>query len=435
MGLLLLVLVITALVVFNPFNWLDNHRNKEVKPTVAKNEKQLIKKINSNEIDAVATEKNDKVESTPGSLIGKKIVSKQNIVTDMVENTYTSNKESTTGSRKAIQKKYHNQRAGGAILTSVKNQTKFNQVKKNYKHLAGKRRLKGKLSSTVSCNATELDSADDSLSHHPPQEESLKPNGDSLVTKPGIPDLKKDTVKSKTVDTTSTGNKVKPAPKQKKAFYVGTGVGLHQLLPIAGQSSNPYNASGRKSSLGDYLPSVYLRLYKEKKWFIQSEFRYGAPQYTRQILFNQVKTVDTAGVYESFENRSVKKTFYHQLPLSFNYFVLPGFSVGTGISYNKFTSAIVQEDLIIRNIATQRDTFATSALASEKGRDSNFVASYLQALFEMQYQRKRLSAGMRYSFGLQPYLKFNLPNGQQSREKNSSFQFFIRYELWRSAKK
>ena len=434
MGLLLLVLVIAALVIVNPFSWLDSQRNKEVKQPVAKKEKQPGKKVDSNETDAMIIGEKDTVKSTPDSGVGNKIVSKKGIVIDMVDNIYTSNKKSITGRRNAIQKKYKDQHASGTTTTSVKNQTKFNQVKKANKQVAGKQRSKGKLSSTVYGNATKLDSADDSLSHQS-QEESLKPNVDSLVTKPTIADLKKDTVKSKTVDTTVTENKTKPTPKQKKAFYVGTGLGLHQLLPIAGQSSNPYNASGRKSSLGDYLPSVYLRLYKEKKWFIQSEFRYGAPQYTRQILFNQVKTLDTSGVFENFRNRSVKKTFYHQLPLSFNYFVLPGVSIGTGISFNKFTSAIVQEDKGTRNIITQRDTLATSTLASQKGRDSNFVASYLQALFEMQYQRKRFSAGMRYSFGLQPYLKFSLPNGQQSKERNSSFQFFIRYELWRSAKK
>jgi hypothetical protein len=59
----------------------------------------------------------------------------------------------------------------------------------------------------------------------------------------------------------------------------------------------------------------------------------------------------------------------------------------------------------------------------------------MQALIETQYQWKRFTAGARYSFGLQPYLKFKLPGGEQREERNSSMQLFIRYELWRSGKR
>ena len=159
------------------------------------------------------------------------------------------------------------------------------------------------------------------------------------------------------------------------------------------------------------------------------------PQYTKDIVFVPKKIIDTSFAVVTSESKTVKKTFYHQLPVSFNYFVLPGLSVGTGITFNKFSSAIVQQDINKSNNITQIDSLVSSDLVTQKKADSNFAKTYVQALFEMQYQWKRFSAGARYSFGLQPYLEFTLPGGIQRKEKNSSLQIFIRYELWQSRRK
>ena len=87
-----------------------------------------------------------------------------------------------------------------------------------------------------------------------------------------------------------------------------------------GQKLTPYNSLGRKGSLADYIPAVYLRLEKEKKWFLQSEFRYGAPQYEKEILYQQSIVPDTGAltVYTTTTTSTLKKAFYHQLPLTFN---------------------------------------------------------------------------------------------------------------------
>jgi hypothetical protein len=103
-----------------------------------------------------------------------------------------------------------------------------------------------------------------------------------------------------------------------------------------------------------------------------------------------------------------------------------------GIAFNKFSSAIVQQNVNISNTITQTDSLVSSVLVTQGKTDSNFVKSYVQALLEAQYKWRRLSAGVRYSFGLQPYLKFTLPGGLQRQERNSSLQLFIRYELWHS---
>lgn len=220
----------------------------------------------------------------------------------------------------------------------------------------------------------------------------------------------------------------------KKKIYFGAGLGLQQQLPIGGQKLVPYNSLGRKGTLGDYIPSLYVRVYKEKKWFVQSEFRYGAPQYTKEILYIQRKVIDSFNHNTTSTSGRLKKTFYHQVPVSFSYYVLPGLSLGAGLSWNRFVSAISEQKVqVINNITF--DSTTNTTLVRSRSTDSNFAKSYFQGVIETQYHRKRLSAGARYSFGLQPYLTFDLPGGERREEKNSSLQVFIKYDLWRSRNK
>lgn len=218
-----------------------------------------------------------------------------------------------------------------------------------------------------------------------------------------------------------------------KTISFSAGLALYQLLPIEGQKLNPYNSVGRKASLGDYIPGVYFRMYKSEKWFLQAEFRYGAPQYNKELVYQQDNKLDTFGGTNTITSASLKKTFYHQLPVSFHYFLLPNWSIGAGFTWNTFKGAVSEQDVVQRTIVTGSDTVLSKGviLTSTKA-DSNFAKSYFQALMESQYKWRRFSLGARYSFGLQPYLKFRLP-GQGLREESSrSLQVFIRYQLWKS---
>ncbi len=240
---------------------------------------------------------------------------------------------------------------------------------------------------------------------------------------------------TKTIPDTVTSKTEKEKQKSPpKKYSFGTGLSLFQQIPIDGQSSVPYNSQGRKFSLSDYIPSVYARWYKENKWFIQTEFRYGAPQYTKQFTYGQKIVSDTQGSRSTITSQNLKKTFYHQLPVSFNYYVLPNLSLGAGFVWNKFYSAVYEQDITDRNNITQQDSTISKGILQTK-RDSSLAKSYFQALFETQYKWKRFSLGARYSFGLQPYIKFSLPGSGQQEEKNSSLQVFLRYELWRSKNK
>jgi hypothetical protein len=246
----------------------------------------------------------------------------------------------------------------------------------------------------------------------------------------------KDFTRKKSHEETVKDNIPKKDSSKQRSISFSAGIAMHQLLPVDGQKLTPYNSQGRKGSLADYIPSVFFRMYRNDEWFIQSEFRYGAPQYNREVVYQQENQLDTFGTTNTITSAKLKKTFYHQLPVSFNYFVLPNFTVGGGFVWNKFKGAVSEQDVIQRTVSTGIDTvLSKGVILSSKTADSNFAKSYFQALLETQYKWKRFSFGARYSFGLQPYLKFTLPGGTQQNERNRSLQIFLRYELWKSKAK
>lgn len=230
-------------------------------------------------------------------------------------------------------------------------------------------------------------------------------------------------------------SKPKSDTTKKGSFSFSAGIAMQQQLPVSGQSLVPFNALGRKGSLRDYIPSIYVRLNRDDKWFVQSGFRYGAPQLVNELLYNS-RTDSVSPQKINTTTTYLKKTYYHQLPLTFNYFVLPNWSLGTGVVWNKFSSAVSSRDITQQDRFTLADTVISSgAIIRSSKDDTTFTKSFFQATFETQYKWKRLSIGANYSFGLQPYIKFSLPGGMPQEQKNASLQLFIRYELWKSKKK
>jgi hypothetical protein len=222
---------------------------------------------------------------------------------------------------------------------------------------------------------------------------------------------------------------------KKKSVFFSAGIALQQQVPIAGQGFFPYNALGRKGTLTDYIPSIYIRLNKDKKWFLQSELKYGAPQLVKEFLYNR-NTDSTNRLKPITTSLQLQKTYYHQVSFSFNYFIVTNLSFGGGIIWNRFSSAISSKDVVQQDRLTGLDSVISRGLIiRSKNADTAFAKSYFQAVTEVQYKLTRYSFGAKYSFGLQPYIKFTLPGGTTQEEKNSSLQLFIRYELWQSKQK
>ena len=243
------------------------------------------------------------------------------------------------------------------------------------------------------------------------------------------------TVKIKPVPTkdslkTSTKTTEKKDTASKANTYFIAGLALQQQIPMDGQKTSPYNSLGRKGTVVDYLPSAYFRLTKEQKWFLQLELKYGAPQYTRQFLFSEKVAFDSMSGDLITTRSSLRKTYYHQIPLSFHFYVMKNWSIGAGITWNRFSSAVADQDLYRRRPGTQVDSLFSQSVIKVKA-DSIFAKSYFQGLLETQFQWKRFSLGARYSVGLEPFMKFTLPGGVQQEQRNHSMQIFLRYELFR----
>lgn len=234
----------------------------------------------------------------------------------------------------------------------------------------------------------------------------------------------------------SVADSVQSTPPKKenpaKNYHLALGMALQQQVPFAGQEWTPYNYRGRKGSLADYIPSLYLRLYREQKWFLQSEFKYGAPQYTKEFVYSKEVKTDTFGVRSSTSYR-LKKTYYHQVPLSLHFQVRPSWSIGTGLIYNRFYGAVSDREQW-KGTGAATDTLVSRELVLDKN-ESLFRSTNLQWLLETQYRWKSWSVGGRLAEGLQPYIEYVDEQGQEQRERNHSLQLFIRYELWSTKEK
>jgi hypothetical protein len=223
-------------------------------------------------------------------------------------------------------------------------------------------------------------------------------------------------------------NKIAP---QKRPFYFAAGLSLQQQIPFAGQEAVPYSYYGRKFSLSDYIPAPFVRLYKDDLWFLQLEFRYGAPQAAKELSYSVTTLQDSATNTTSSTTLRLKKTWYHQAPLTFNYYILPRMSFGTGIMYSRFERAITEEEFKTGNNSTQVETITRKVITIPSTTDSFFTKSQVHLVLQGEYQYKKFGGGLRYTNGLKPFIRYT-ENGVLKEEKNHSLELFIRYQLFHS---
>ena len=245
-------------------------------------------------------------------------------------------------------------------------------------------------------------------------------------------DESKDSAQILKVDSIVTTEE-KKKPKSRKALVVSAGAGMQQQIPLGQQKSVPYNYYGRKSSFYDYIPSVYVRLEKEKKWFIQGEFRYGAPQSLKEFSYSRQTKLDTALSITTTTHR-LKKTYYHQFPLSFNYYILPNWSVGAGGIYSRFSGAVTEREVINKNTQTQVETVSREIVNIRHFTDSFLYKTQVHFLFQTEYHWNRLTFGLRFTSDVQPFIKYTRPDGQVNVEKNQTLQMLVRFRIWQSKK-
>jgi hypothetical protein len=204
---------------------------------------------------------------------------------------------------------------------------------------------------------------------------------------------------------------------------------MQQEIAVSGQQFTAYNYYGHKNTLIDYIPSVYLRVQKGR-WFLQTEFRYAAPQATDRFSFSKRSGLDSNSTHFSSTTLQLQKTYYHQLPVSINYELLPHWSVGLGAMFSRFRGAVYQEQVSTTSLQTGNTDYRERILNVRNFNDSFLYKTKLHALLQTDYQWKRLSFGLRYARDLQPYIRFTQPSGTISEKRNYSLMVNAKWRLF-----
>jgi len=238
-----------------------------------------------------------------------------------------------------------------------------------------------------------------------------------------------DSVKRKSL-TQPVDSTIQKKTQPQKKLIVAAGLGLQQQIPIAGQTTVPYSYYGREGSLADYIPSIFIQLQNKHNWFVMGEFRFGAAQSVKEFSYNQNTSVDSSTMDVTMTTMRLKKTYYHQLPFSFNYYLKPNLSVGLGGMYSRFYGAVTEKETDTWNTQTQTSTNFKEIIHIKHFTDSFLYKTQVHLLVQADYQWKRFSFGFRYTKDIQPYIKYTKPDGTVDEEKNQSLQLMIRYRIW-----
>lgn len=215
-------------------------------------------------------------------------------------------------------------------------------------------------------------------------------------------------------------------------FDFAAGLSIYQPLNLNGESSVPYNFYGRKGTIADYIPAPYLRVI-HKKWYLHTEFRYGAPQYLKPFDYKKIVLDSTATNYTTARFQ-VKKTYYQQIPLSVHYSIYPRFYIGGGMIFNHFKGALVDRNTYKR-VGGQTDSLQSSVLETVRN-ESVFSQNHFQWLAELNYNWKRLFIGARFSGDVDPFIIYkDINTGRRSEKRSRAFNIYLRYDLWRSKQK
>ena len=228
------------------------------------------------------------------------------------------------------------------------------------------------------------------------------------------------------------GTKSKPHPIKTK-YELILGLGLNQQIPINGQSFVPYGNDGRKLSVSDYLPYLY-GIYKLKSRIsLEGQFRYGAPHYIRQVVYNQQK-IDSFASQEHSYRYTLQKTYYHQLQLGINYSVSNKIDIGAGVQFNLFKSAVVKRDYVLKDLILNKDSIISSYQLVARD-DSFFTRQHIDLNFHMNYHFKYFDAGIKTGMPLSSLLNYQDSSGKLEQEKSWYLNFYMRVPLIKIPKK
>ncbi len=353
---------------------------------------------------------------------------------EFMDSSFKSANKNQQGNNNGFTKKYTNKKRSGKIKYNANIRGSDKPTDDTNIDLPSKGKTRNRISKNLITNTKQKLVTNDNANNA----------ADSLVTSIWVlgadSSSKKDTtvvVRKPTIDTIAKTIEQQQKDKKRKlsSFYVGVGLGMYQQIPIGGVATNSFNYYGRTNAFSDYLPILVTRLYKKDKWYIQLEGRYGAPQYNKDFTFLNTTSIDSSIGTSSvtIKNKFVlKKSFYHQVPISFHYNIKKNITIGTGIVLNKFYGAIAEKTVSKTSFFANTDSIVSKGILSRKEvPDSNFKSISFQSLFEVQYRWRKLMLGLRYTIGITPYISYvDTQTNSNIIKRHQNLNAFLRYELW-----
>lgn len=270
-------------------------------------------------------------------------------------------------------------------------------------------------------NATSTQLTNDSLNKIEPgamkkgEALSLKKDSATSLLGTSVKELKKNPVK---------------VPKGNEMIW-SAGIGIQQKIPVAGQSIEVYSSTGSKNIIGDYIPSIYVRAEKPQRWFAQAEFNYSSPQSVKELAYSRKTLLSDTFTKMTTTTYRLKKTFYHNIPLSFNYYITSKWTIGAGAIFSLLHRAVAEQQVTTKNLQTQQESSAYNIIPSAFS-DSFLYKSQWHWLIQSSYEWRKFSFGLRYGKDAESYIKFTKPTGEIEDRKNWSLEFFVRFRLWQS---
>jgi len=275
-------------------------------------------------------------------------------------------------------------------------------------------------------------------------------HGDSMATKPAIPNIPKDSVQRKSVNDSlrkkpvNDSTRKKPAtpakPEKEKEDIRGfvAGLGLNQFFPVGGQQVSSFNSGGTTGTLSDYIPVPMIRYYFSKKLYVQMEAQFNAPQYAKKNLVIQATPTSLGPNRLLINTVSVQKLFYFNLPLSVHFSPMKNLSIGAGLQYSRLRNAVGQIDSTITNtFSTRVDSVIGKHTITLKTSTAYQLISTneFRILLDANYTYKHFVLGFRYNQALSNFVNVQLGTGTVTQARNSSLQLYLRYILWDHRKK
>lgn len=282
-----------------------------------------------------------------------------------------------------------------------------------------------------------------SISSYPQQDRFVRPN---IVPGNLLPRV--DLVDNSKVNETAKWS------QNKRGFT--TGLALNLNLPLSSQEMSNVNINGKKKSMPDYIPSVFVQYHFNDKLFLESELQVISPQFTPQMVLASKRFDNTTNQFKE-SKVSLNKLYYLNVPVSVHYSPIKNLFAGAGIQYSYLRRSVLIEEItqwkktgndwniteVSKTVKVKSNPNSERKEHQNNGRGPNqqpmtlvdtiaqsFRSSDWRLLLNASYNWKRFNLGLNFNIGINNYIETNV-NGNPIpvQDRNKSIQFYLRYNI------